>query len=449
MPRLLIISPGFAPANTPDSHRARLSLPHWRACGWAAEVLAVRGEDVVAPQEPELLAGIPEDVPVHRVKAWPVRFTRRMGIGSLAWRAAGALRRAGDRLLAERHFDLVFFSTSQFGVLPLGPRWLRRHGVPYVLDFQDPWVTDYYGRPGAPRPPGGWKYRLARWTARRQEPRCLREAAGTVCVSPSYPEMFAARYPWFDRARCLELPFPAADTDFARIASEPPGRSPALAPDRRHVVAVGAAGPSMRPALTALFAAGAQLRRDSPAAADRLRFHFIGTSYAPDARPAVEPLARAAGIADLVEERTGRVGYHDALRWIRAADALLTISSDEPSYLPSRLANLLWLEKPLLAIAPPASALASRLAAWGAAPVFPLAADDDIAAWLGQLAGGTLPPSPPRAAAWRAEHGSEGMTRRLADFLRGCRVAAAGSDGAHSPRPSTPAPANLDQTVHR
>ena len=71
--RLLIVSPGFAPANTPDSHRVRLSLPHWKSCGWEVEVLAVRGEDVEAPLEPELLDSIPGDVPVHRVKAWPLR----------------------------------------------------------------------------------------------------------------------------------------------------------------------------------------------------------------------------------------------------------------------------------------------------------------------------------------------------------------------------------------
>ncbi len=442
MPRLLIVSPGFAPANTPDSQRARLSLPHWKACGWEVAVLAVRGADVAAPQEAELLEGIPGEVPVHRVRAWPLRFTRHAGVGNLAWRAVGSLRRAGDRLLSGGDFDLVFFSTSQFGFLPLGPRWLRRTGVPYVLDFQDPWVTDYYERLGAPRPPGGWKYRFARWMARRHEPGCLRQAAGIVCVSPQYPDAFANRYPWFDRERCLVLPFPAADADLARIAAEAPGRPPLLAPDHRYVVAVGAAGPSMRPALAGLFAACAQLRREDPAAAATLRFHFIGTSYAPDAPPAVEPLARAAGVADLVEEETGRVGYNDALRWMRAGDALLAVGSDDPGYLPSRLANLLWMQKPLLAIAAPASVLATRLAAWGVQPVFPPDARGDIAVWLGRLAGGSLPAPAPMPAGWREEHGSEGMTRRLADFLARCRAIAIERAGAARPRPSTPSPAH-------
>jgi hypothetical protein len=429
MPKLLIVSPGFAPANTPDSQRARLSLPHWRACGWEVEVLAVRGEDVAAPQEPDLLATIPGDLPIHRVRAWPIRLSRRLGFGSLAWRARRALRRAGDRVLSRGRFDLVFFSTSQFGVLPLGPRWLRCTGVPYVLDFQDPWVTDYYDRPGAPRPPGGWKYRLARRQALRDEPRCLRSAAGVVCVSPEYRDAFAARYPWFEEQRSLVLLSPAADADFARLAAEAGERSPLLPPDRKHIVAVGALGPPMRRSIEALCAACARLRREHPTAAETLRLHFIGTSYDPAGRPSALPLAQAAGIADLVEEQVARVRFFDALRWMRAGDALLALGSDDPGYVPSRLANLLWLDKPILAIAPPASGLASRLAGWHFCPVFAPDAVPDLAAWLRAFAAGGLPPRSAMPAAWREEQSSEGMTRRLAAFLRG-RLAAAGSPGA-------------------
>jgi len=420
--RLLIVSPGFAPANTPDSQRARLSLPHWEACGWKVEVLAVKGEDVAAPQEPELLASIPHDVPVHRVKAWPRRLMRCLGVGSLSWRAGGSLRRAGARLLSGQQFDLVLFSTSQFGVLPLGPWWLHRTGVPYVLDFQDPWVTDYYEKPGAPRPPGGWKYRLARWQALRDEPHVLRQAAGIVSVSPRYLDDFGARYPWFDRRRSLVLPFPAADTDLARLAVEKSSRLPSLPPGCKHVVAIGAVGPYMRRSIEGLCAALARLRSEHAIAASKLRFHFIGTSYAADAPPSVLPLAQTAGVADLVEEQTARVGYYEALRWMQAGDALLAVGSDDPGYVPSRLANLVWLGKPLLTIASSKTSLADRLVEWGVTPVHSPEAIDAMGGWLRALAEDKIPPATSVSASWRKEHGSEGMTRQLADFLRQCCV---------------------------
>jgi hypothetical protein len=418
--RLLIVSPGFAPANAPDSHRARLSLPHWKACGWKVEVLAVKGEDVEAPQEPELLDSIPGDVPVHRVSAWPRRLMRCLGVGSLSWRASGALRRAGVRILTGQQFDLVLFSTSQFGVLPLGPWWLQRTGVPYVLDFQDPWVTDYYEKPGAPRPPGGWKYRLARQRALHDEPHTLRQAAGIVSVSSRYLDDFGARYPWFDRRRSVVLPFPAADTDLARLAVAGPSRLPSLQPGFKHVVAIGAVGPYMRRSVTGLCAALARLRSEHATVASKLRFHFIGTSYAVGALPSVLPLALTAGVADLVEEQTARVGYYEALRWMLAGDALLAVGSDDPGYVPSRLANLVWLGKPLLTIASSETTLADRLVEWGITPVHSPEASEAIGAWLRALAEETIPPATPVPASWREEHGSEGMTRRLADFLRQC-----------------------------
>ena len=431
--RLLIVSPGFAPANAPDSHRARLSLPHWKACGWKVEVLAVKGEDVEAPQEPELWDSIPRELPVHRVRAWPRRLMRCLGVGSLSWRARGALRRAGIRLLTGHHFDLVLFSTSQFGVLPLGPWWLQRTGVPYVLDFQDPWVTDYYEKPGAPRPPGGWKYRLARRRALHDEPHALRQAAGIVSVSARYLDDFGVRYPWFDRRRTLVLPFPAADTDLARLAVQGPSRLPSLQPGFKHVVAIGAVGPYMRRSIAGLCAALARLQSEHAATARKLRFHFIGTSYAAGALPSVLPLAQTAGVADLVEEQTARVGYYEALRWMLTGDALLAVGSDDPGYVPSRLANLLWVGKPLLTIAAPETSLAGRLVEWGVTPAHSPEAIETIGAWLRLLAEETFPPATPVSASWREEHGSEGMTRHLADFLRHCCTEAA--RGSRSSRP--------------
>lgn len=418
--RVLIVSPGFAPANTPDSHRARLSLAHWGELGWNVEVLAAHGSDADAPQEPELLDTIPAGIPVHRVHAWPRVVARLVGIGSLSRRAARALRRAGDRLLAGRSFDLVFFSTSQFGVFPLGPRWHRITGTPYVLDFQDPWVTDYYDQPGAPRPPGGWKYRLARRQARRAEPDCLRQAAGVVSVSARYLDDFERRYPWFDRKRAGELAFPAADTDFSLLDAEPPERRLSLPPGCRHVVAVGAVGPYMRRALTGLFNALARLMGDG-ARVPPLQFHFIGTSYASGGAGSVLPLARTAGVASLVQEHPARVAYLEALRWMRAGDALIILGSDDPGYVPSRLANVLWTGKPLLPIAAPDSALARRLSEWAGTKALAPTNETEIAGWLRRMIGSSFPTPPRLSAEWRELNSSAGMTRRLAElFERWC-----------------------------
>ncbi len=359
MHRVLIISPHFPPTNAPDHQRVRMSLPYFREYGWDPVVLAVEAGAVPGPQDPLLATTVPADVPVHRVGALPLALTRRVGLGNLAYRAWFQLRATGDRLLRNGQFDLVYFSTTQFVATALGRRWLRRYGVPFVVDLQDPWRTDYYERPGAPPPPGGWKYRLARWQAARLEERSWRDAAGFVSVSEDYLTQLRARYPWFDPKPATYIPFGAPEADFA-LARAHAEWTPAFTrePGAVHLVSVGAVGPIMRTALEFLFAGLRNLRVTAPADAARLRLHFIGTSYAGTrAEPSVLPVAAACGVAEHVREETGRVGYFTAIATLLAADALIIPGSDDPAYNPSKIASSFLAGKPSLALTPTGSAM--------------------------------------------------------------------------------------------
>jgi glycosyltransferase involved in cell wall biosynthesis len=380
--RMLIVSPHFPPVNAPDHQRVRTSLPHYQEFGWEAEVLAVAPESVGGRPDRELLATLPSELPVHRCRAWPAALTRLVGLGNLGYRAHGGLRKVGDALLTEKRFDLVYFSTTQFIATTLGEYWRKRHGVPFVIDIQDPWRTDFYERPGAPPPPGGWKYRFARRQAERLEEPSWRGAAGFISVSPGYLEQLAARYPWFAAKPAAVIPFGAAPSDFRR-AEQALDLAPAipLEPGTFCCASVGAVGPIMREALEHLFSAVRRLRAEDPAATSRLRFHFVGTSYAPAGRaePSVLPVAAAFGVDDLVREQTARAGYFTALRTMLEADALIVPSSPDPHYSPSKLAGCFLAGKPVLSLAPAGSALARLAAELGIGPVATIPGADRVA----------------------------------------------------------------------
>lgn len=424
MRRVLIVSPHFPPTNAPDHQRVRTSLPYFRENGWEAVVLAVEAAAVSAPRDAQLSATLPPDVTVHRVGAWSAEWTRFAGFGNVAYRAWSALRQTGDQLLATGRFDLVYFSTTQFVATALGRRWRRRFGVPFIVDLQDPWVTDYYERPGAPRPPGGWKHRLARWQAARLEGPAWEEAAGFISVSPDYLSNLAARHPWFAAKPSAVIPFGVAETDLetARVGQ---GIDPAFTrePGCVHLVNVGAVGPIMRPALELLFSAVRALRAADPAQAARLRFHFIGTSYAADQpAPSVLPVAQDHDVADLVEERPGRVGYFVALKTLLAADALVIPGSDDPAYTPSKLATCFLADRPTLALPLAGSAFARNMAAMNF---------DTIAAWPAErardivhdflrqrLAGEPAPAKPADVvAAFAREQTARARTREQCEFF--------------------------------
>lgn len=352
MKRVLIVSPHFPPSSSADMQRVRMLLPFLARNGWQAEVLAVSPEQVAAPIDPWLVDGLPPDVTVHRVKALGRRFARLPGLGTLGMRAFPALADAGDRLLARGNFDLVYFSTTVFEVHLLGPRWQRKYGVPFVMDYQDLWVSDYYHEHPTVVPPGGrWKYALASALHRWMEPRVLRRCAGITSVSPDYPLQLARRYPWLPTMPSLVQGFPGAPRDLERLPSQDADKPLfELGDGLRHWVYVGRGGADMGKALRAVFRA----LRDHTTQAFRqsLRLHFIGTSYAAAGTGAntIAPIAAEYGLEQLVHESPDRIGYARTLACLRAADALIVPGSDDPAYTASKIYPYLLAGRPLLAV---------------------------------------------------------------------------------------------------
>lgn len=336
-------------------HRVRLALPYLRAQGWDCTVLAIAPQFVEgAVLEPELAESFPSDVRVIQVKGVPYQWTRPWGIGSIWFRCGRSLQKRGDQLLSSENFDLVFISTSQFGAFQLGPRWLRRFAVPYVIDLQDPWVTDHYGKKRE-RPPGGrMKYAFAQFQARRKEPEVVTRAAGIICVSRHYPEQLRARYEQLPANRIKVLPFGASAIDLSIARASPPAKGLIdLSDGRYHHVFTGRCTAGMRPSLDILFLAFSRFLQHEPTKAKRHRFHFIGTNYTVSAKAEemVIPAANHWGVSEFVQEHTHRVPYFEATYYTAKADSVLVLGSNDPTYNASKLEGSLMTNNPLLLIA--------------------------------------------------------------------------------------------------
>lgn len=258
-----------------------------------------------APASPSSSLTYPSDIRIVRCRALSLRWTRWFGLGNLGWRAWWSLQQGGAELLRREHFDLVFFSTTQFLTFALGPVWRRRFGVPYVIDIQDPWRTDYYERPGAPRPPGGRKYFVARAMARLMEGPVYRRAAGFVSVSEPYLANLGARYEWFGAKPQATIRFGVSTADFTFIRNHPTaGAVLDRRPGKLHFLYTGASGPIMPHALNQLFKAFKQYAVQHPDRATRFHFDFFGTSYVPAGQgvPSVLPVAADYGLTAQVTE---------------------------------------------------------------------------------------------------------------------------------------------------
>jgi hypothetical protein len=232
----------------------------------------------------------------------------------------------------------------------LGPLWKKKYGVPYAVDYQDPWVLDP-SREQLALP--GLKARLSRALDRRLEPLALRPVSQIVSVSPSYADMLRRRYRFLSPEQFTVLPFGAPEADFSvvRVQHVPQGAYP---PDDgyRHWVYCGRGGKDLGFALRAFFLALAEARRQAPVTWNRLRVHFIGTQYAAaqNAPKAIERLAADCGVGDLVVEKTGRIGYLESLRCLLDAEALIVPGSEDPGYTASKIYPCILAKKPLLAV---------------------------------------------------------------------------------------------------
>lgn len=375
--------------------RVRVSLPYFIEAGWDVTVLTVADPTPTAPLEPELNATVPAGVRVERAHCFSRRWTGLLGVNNVALRSLPFLFLAGCRLLTARRFDVVYFSTTMFIVLPFGRVWKMLCGVPYVIDLQDPWVSDYYERPGAPRPPGGWKYRFARGLGLALEGWTMRGVAHLITVSAAYADTLRQRYPVMHSIPSTELPFGSPDPDLQLVAARRENRAALLPAGGVRLAFAGALGPGMLAAVEVLFAAMAEARRGGTATSA----HFFGTSYSPQAqgRPATLALAAQYGLSDCVHEQTDRLRYFDALQVTLEADANLLLGSTDLAFTPSKILAVLAAGRPVLALAPAGSATAPRLAVLGQACVtFPVTGPDaasvkEIAAQLKALAAGQLP----------------------------------------------------------
>jgi hypothetical protein len=304
-------------------------------------------------REPELKGTIPAGVKIVRSSALPLRWMRFLGVRNIGLRCWLHFLFTGARIIRRERIDLVFFSNTQFVTFTLGRLWRAWLGTPYVFDMQDPWRTDYYERAGSRRPPGGWKYQVARLMAWLLEGWSFRRVAGVVSVSPRYLSDLRTRYTSFRDVPTSVIGFGASREDLAKARAMPPPPLPyERSGDKVHLLYTGASGPVMPHALTVLFDGLRHYRDKHPERAQRLRFHFLGTSYVAPGQGhySVMPVAKRCGVADQVDEVPHRLGHLECLRLQLDADVLLLPGSTDLAYSPSKIYPYFLADRPILAV---------------------------------------------------------------------------------------------------
>lgn len=361
MKRVLIISPSFPPVNAPDMQRIRMSLPYFKDCNWMAEVVCVDQKYINLAKDMLLNESLPTDVPIHRIKALSQKITGKIGLGSIALRSMFFYRKKVSELLKSKKFDLIYFSTTEYPLCILGAYWKKKFGVPYIIDMQDPWHSEYYqNKPKNQQPPKYWfSYRLNKWL----EPLAMKSAAGLISVSQAYIDTLKQRYENARHIPSATIPFGFFGRDMDIADKHQKGFTAILNPRFKNIVYTGRGGFDMHKAITPFFKALKMGLKTEAELFSVLRIHFIGTSYAQGAgaKQTIQPLAEKHALNEQVNEIKSRIGFYHVLSTLQQADALFIPGSDDAQYTASKLYPYISAEKPLLAVFHPQSSAVNIL----------------------------------------------------------------------------------------
>jgi hypothetical protein len=239
----------------------------------------------------------------------------------------------------------VYITTAHFPLFCLGAAWRRRTGVPYVLDYHDPWIRPDAGS----RTTGSHsvKRTIANALAGRMERAAIAGASGVASVSPVYLEELRERFgsiPQLSVERTAVVPFAGSDHDFPPAAAQ-------RAPGPRTIVYVGAGGSIMRRSFAAICEHLSRIRREQPSALEGIRFRLIGTNSEwrdGDPRP-LQQVAERLGLDGIVDEEPTRITYTAAMELVKASDGVLVLGVDDAGYVPSKLFTYALSGAPLLA----------------------------------------------------------------------------------------------------
>jgi hypothetical protein len=402
-----------------------MALPFFQEFGSEPLILKIDPDQQEGIKDPDLCRTVPEQIRTWQAGYIPRAVIQWSGLKNIGLRSIFHLAQLGSHIIETENPSAIFFSTTLFPLMLLGRYWHARYHVPYILDFQDPWLSNYQGNSSPLYQ--SWKYKTTQAIASILEPLALRQAKHIISVSSGYVETLSNRYTWLKPEQFTVLPFGAAEADFNILKEQRIAHTRFNPQDgKQHWVYVGRGGDDMAFAVQSLFQALAHARQQNVPSIEHIRLHFIGTDYAPaeQARKTIAPLAAAYDVTDLIEEYPQRIPYFEALQCLLDADALIVPGSDDPAYTASKIYPYILAHKPLLAVFHENSSVVSVLRSTGAGTVITFKAGDQhntiaqtiYSRWL-------QPPVLPQPQTnWRhfTPYTAREMTRKICNIFEYC-----------------------------
>ncbi len=261
--------------------------------------------------------------------------------GDIALRAFGNMKRKAIEIIHQETIDCMWIPIPPFYTALIGRGVHEATGVPYVIDYIDPWVHEF---------PGSHKLlsraKLASLVARFLEPIAVKKASGFTGVSSAYYLPVFARNPHLIGIPHAGMPYGFDPHDYF---VKPDNETLLWTNDGdvKPYLYAGAFLPNAHYFIKKLFEMIAQMRStvewDS-----NIRFYFVGTGRTK--LRSIADYAKQYGIDDIVKEKQERISYLEVLNNLLNATGVLAIGSTEEHYTASKIFQSLLSKRPVFAV---------------------------------------------------------------------------------------------------
>lgn len=336
MKTVLIIYPHWVPANLAGVQRPRLIGNYLMKFGWKPLLLTVESKYYEEALDPLMAKTVSDDIEVIYTKAYNV--TKPRLIGDIGLRAFPFLKKRAIQICNERKIDFIWIPIPSFYTAILGRQLHEKTGIPYGIDYIDPWVRDITNQ-------NDLRARLSQIVARILEPYAVKKAALITGVSTPYYQ------PTIDRNFKIEPVHAGMPYGF-----DPNDHSIELndiklpwddVPNCKPWIYAGAFLPNSHLFMESFFETIAILKKEGEWD-DDIKLFFIGTGPYPAKR--ITAYAADYGLGEIVTERRERFPFLHVLNFLSKADKVMLFGSTEKHYTASKTFQCLLSKRPLFSM---------------------------------------------------------------------------------------------------
>lgn len=311
---LLVISFHYPPDNTSTGVLRTFKFTEYLLRhGWRSHVISVP-EHLYRSLDPAGAASIPNDVTVERVWARDAKFAFGfrgiypgwLGIPDRYWTWVVSGTRAGARAIRRSRVDAIYSTYPMPSAHLIGLRLKKRFGLPWIVDFRDPWAV-------------ASGMRMRDWVDSRLERAVVAAADRVICNTPAMRRHFLKRYPNVAASRFVTITNGYDESEFAALDPVCSSKFQILYPgtlDRENR--------NPRPLLAAVAAA----LKEGLLQANDLSLTFLGSGkhgLSAEFRAELDEY----GLRSMTEIVAERIARRQALNRVAGADVLVVLSDQE------------------------------------------------------------------------------------------------------------------------